>query len=61
MRYVDKLSLETKDIKKEPIELDFLQKLESEYGKDFRGDGFAVEKFTPHQNSSENSEKKLPL
>ena len=58
IRYTEKPLFESTqqmENKKEPDNSNFLQKLEAEYGKDFRGDGFAVEKYKPNTEKQQNS------
>ena len=58
IRYTEKPLFESTqqmENKQEPDNSNFLQKLEVEYGKDFRGDGFAVEKYNPNTEKEMNS------
>ena len=54
IRYTENILLISREDKKESTDLIFLQKLEDEYGKDFKGEGFSVEKY------KQNDEKHKP-
>ena len=55
IRYTENILLKPMESKKESNDLNFLQKLEDEYGKDFRGEGFSVEKYQQNDEKQKST------